>query len=132
MWLGPALFIAVNILLWRYLGAVFVPEVLARSVFRFLPALAELKTVILINMAVLYFGAYFAFAVFWEKIKPYMRNVFFAAIGLWLVNILMIFPLVGRGILGYKFPQGWMSASLPLLLSHWMFARGLQFQDRRS
>ena len=132
MWLGPALFIAVNILLWRYVGAVFVPEVLARSVFRLLPALAELQAVILINMAILYFGAYFAFAVFWEKIKPYMRNVFFAAIGLWLVNILMIFPLVGRGILGYKFPQGWMSASLPLLLSHWMFARGLQFQDRRS
>ncbi len=132
MWLGPALFIAVNILLWRYVGAVFVPEVLARSVFRLLPALAELQAVILINMAILYFGAYFAFAVFWEKIKPYMRNVFFAAIGLWLVNILMIFPLVGRGILGYKFPQGWMSASLPLLLSHWMFARGLQFQARRS
>ena len=132
MWLGPALFIAVNILLWRYVGAVFVPEVLARSVFRLLPALAELQTVILINMAILYFGAYFAFAVFWEKIKPYMRNAFFAAIGLWLVNILMIFPLVGRGILGYKFPQGWMSASLPLLLSHWMFARGLQFQARRS
>ncbi len=132
MWLGPALFIAVNILLWRYVGAVFVPEVLARSVFRLLPALAELQAVILINMAILYFGAYFAFAVFWEKIQPYMRNVFFAAIGLWLVNILMIFPLVGRGILGYRFPQGWMSASLPLLLSHWMFARGLQFQDRRS
>src|SRR4051794_14773610 len=111
MWLGPALFIAVNILLWRYVSAVFVPEVLARSVFRLLPALAELQTVILINMAILYFGAYFAFAVFWKKIKPYMKNVFFAAIGLWLVNILMIFPLVGRGILGYKFPQGWMSAS---------------------
>ena len=62
MWLGPALFIAVNILLWRYVGAVFVPEVLARSVFRLLPALAELQTVILINMAILYFGAYFAFA----------------------------------------------------------------------
>jgi hypothetical protein len=132
MWMGPVLFIAVNLLLWRYGGAVFVPEALARLVFSILPVLREMETVILINTAIMYFGAYFVFAIFWGKIKPYLGNVFFAAIGLWLVNILVLFPLAGRGMLGYKFPQGWMSASLPLLLSHWMFARGLQFQDRRS
>jgi hypothetical protein len=132
MWMGPTLFIAISIVLWRYIGAVFVPEVLARLVFSILPALVELETVILINAAILYFGAYFVFAIFWRKLKPYLGNPFFAAIGLWLVNVLVLFPLVGRGMLGYKFPQGWMSASLPLLLSHWMFARGLQFQDRRS
>jgi len=132
MWMGPVLFTTLSLLLWRYIGAVFVPEVLARSVFSILPALAELETVILINAAILYFGLYFVFAIFWGKLKPYLGNVFFASISLWLVNILVLFPLVGRGILGYKFPQGWMSASLPLLLSHWMFARGLQFQDRRS
>jgi hypothetical protein len=132
MWIGPVLFIAVSLVLWRYIGAVFVPDVLARLVFSILPALAELETVILINAAILYFGAYFVFAIFWGKLKPYLGNPFFAAIGLWLVNVLVLFPLVGRGMLGYKFPQGWMSASLPLLLSHWMFARGLQFQDRRS
>src|SRR3954468_16832034 len=115
MWMGPALFIAVSILLWRYVGAVFVPDVLSRWALGLLPALAELKTVIPIYMAILYFGAYFAFAVLWAKIKPHVGNAFFAAIGLWLVNILFIFPLVGRGMLGYKFPQGWMSASLPLL-----------------
>jgi hypothetical protein len=132
MWMGPTLFIAVSILLWRYIGAVFVPEVLARWVFSILPALSDLETVIFINAAILYFGMYFVFAIFWGKIKPYFGNPFFAAIGLWLVNILVLFPLVGRGMLGYKFPQGWMSASLPLLLSHWMFARGLQFQGKRS
>jgi hypothetical protein len=132
MWMGPTLFIAVSILLWRYIGAVFVPEVLARWVFSILPALSELETVILINAAILYFGVYFMFAIFWGKIKPYFGNPFLAAIALWLVNILVLFPLVGRGMLGYKFPQGWMSASLPLLLSHWMFARGLQFQAKRS
>ena len=55
---------------------------------------------------------------------------FLAGLGMWLVNLLIILPLLGRGILGYRMPQGWMSVSLPLLLSHWMFARGLQFQDR--
>jgi hypothetical protein len=132
MWMGPVLFIGINILLWRYFGAVFVPEVLTRLVFSILPVLRDLETVILINTAILYFGAYFVFAIFWRRIKPYAGNVFFAAIGLWLINILVLFPLVGWGVLGYKFPQGWMSASLPLLLPHWMFARGLQFQDRRS
>jgi hypothetical protein len=48
-----------------------------------------------------------------------------------LVNVLLVFPLLGRGVLGYQLPQGWLSASFPLLVSHWMFARGLQFQDRR-
>ena len=130
--MGPVLFIGLSVLLWRYIGAVFVPEVLARLVFSLLPVLREMEMVILINMAILYFGAYFVFAIFWGRIKPYIGNVFIAGIGLWLVNILVLFPLVGRGLLGYRFPQGWMSASLPLLLSHWMFARGLQFQDRRS
>ena len=74
MWLGPALFIAVNILLWRYVGAVFVPEVLARSVLRVAGA-AE-GEVILINMAILYFGAYFAFAVFWKDQTIFEECVF--------------------------------------------------------
>ena len=59
MWMGPVLFIAVNLLLWRYGGAVFVPEALARLVFSILPVLREMETVILINTAILYFGASF-------------------------------------------------------------------------
>lgn len=130
--MGPVLFIAVSIFLWKYIGAVFVPEVLARSAFAVLPVLSDVEMVIVVNAAILYFGAYFAFAIFWGRIKPYFQNAFFAAIALWLANILILFPILGRGLLGYRFPQGWMSASLPLLLSHWMFARGLQFQERRS
>jgi hypothetical protein len=132
MWLGPVLFVGVSIFLWKYIGAVFVPEVLAWSVFSVLPVLTDLESVILANAAILYFGAYFVFAMFWPKLKPYFGNPFFAAIGLWLVNILILFPILGRGVLGYRFPQGWMAASFPLLLPHWMFARGLQFQERRS
>jgi hypothetical protein len=41
-----------------------------------------------------------------------------------------LLPLIGRGVLGYKLPQGWMAVSFPLLLSHWIFARGLSYQTR--
>src|SRR5881392_967887 len=37
MWLGPLLFVAVSIFLWKYVGAVFMPELLARSIFRVAP-----------------------------------------------------------------------------------------------
>jgi hypothetical protein len=132
MWLGPALFATVSIFLWKYIGAVFVPQLLARAVFSFLPALADAEFVVLINASILYFGAYFIFAMFWKRLRPHFRNPFFAALALWLANVLLVMPALGKGILGYKMPQGWFAASLPLLVSHWMFARGLQFQDRRS
>ena len=132
MWLGPLLFIGVSIFLWRYIGAVFMPDLLARSVFAMVPVLRDVETVILINAAIIYFGAYFVFAIFWRSLKPYLRNPFLAGLALWLANVLVVLPLLGRGVLGYQLPQGWMVASFPLLVSHWMFARGLQFQDRRS
>ena len=132
MWLGPALFVAVSILLWKYLGAIFMPELMARSVFRAVPALATMDVFVTINAEILYFGGYLLFAMLWRPgLKPYLRNPFVAGIALWFVNVFVILPLLGRGILGYRLPQGWMSVSFPLLLSHWMFARGLQFQDRR-
>src|SRR5436309_3453918 len=131
MWLGPALFVGVSVFLWKYIGAVFMPELVARWVFTILPVLMDVETVIFINAAVLYFGGYIVFAMFWRKLKPYLRNAFLAGLALWLVNVLIIFPLLGRGALGYRLPQGWISASFPLLVSHWMFARGLQFQDKR-
>jgi hypothetical protein len=132
MWFGPVLYVAVSVFLWKYVGAVFVPELLARSVFAAVPALAELEMVILINAAIIYFGAYFAFALSWTSFKPYLKNPFLAGFALWLVNVLIVFPVLGRGVLGYRLPQGWMYSSFPLLVSHWMFARGLQFQARRS
>lgn len=131
MWLGPSLFLGVSIFLWKYIGAVFMPEALARWVFSFIPVLEDMQTVMLVNAGLLYFGAYFVFAVFWPALKPRFGNPFFAALVLFLANVLLVFPLLGRGILGYRFPQGWMSACFPLLVSHWMFARGLQHQDRR-
>ena len=132
MWLGPVLFIGVSIFLWKYVGAVFVPELLARSVFAALPVLSDIEVFILINAAILYFAAYFVVAIFWVKLQRYLRNPFFAGLLLWLANVIVVLPLLGRGVLGYRMPQGWMAASLPLLVSHWTFARGLQFQQRRS
>jgi hypothetical protein len=78
-----------------------------------------------------YFGAYFAFAIFWRKLKPYLHSPFIGGVALWLVNVILLFPLLGRGVFGYRLPQGWLVASFPLLVAHWMFARGIQFQDRR-
>jgi hypothetical protein len=131
MWLGPVLYVGVSVFLWRYVGAVFIPLLVTRSVLRLLPVLTDLETVIIINSSLLYFGMYFVFAVFWAQLKLYLRNPFVAGAVLWLVNILIVFPVLGRGVLGYRLPQGWVSASLPLLVSHWIFARGLQFQEKR-
>src|SRR4029453_11796952 len=132
MWLGPVLFVAVSVFLWKYIGAVFMPELLARSVFALIPALDAIELVVVINAAILYFGVYFAVAIFWGKLKPRLGNPFVAALALWLINMLVLFPFLGRGILGYRMPQGWFAVSVPTLLAHWLFARGLQFQDRRS
>jgi hypothetical protein len=132
MWMGPLLYIGVSIFLWKYVGAVFVPELMARSVFALMPALLDLESVVLINVSLIYFAVYFVFAMFWPRLKPHFQNPFVAGLALWLVNVLVLFPLLGRGLLGYRLPQGWISASFPLLVSHWMFARGLQFQQRRS
>src|SRR5262245_30167173 len=131
MWLGPALFIVVSVFLWKYIGAVFVPELLAHSAFAILPVLDDIESIIIINAAILYFGAYFTFALFWWKLKPYLRNPFFGALALWVANVFILFPLLGKGIFGYRMPQGWLAVSFPLLVAHWTFARGLQFQARR-
>jgi hypothetical protein len=131
MWLGPALFVTVNVILWKYLGAVFMPELVARSIYRALPGLASVELFVMVNAAIFYFGGYIVVAIFWRQLKAYLRNPFMAGLALWLMNLLIILPLLGRGVLGYRLPQGWVAVSLPLLLSHWMFARGLQFQDRR-
>ena len=132
MWLGPVLFVGVSIFLWKYVGAVFVPELLARFVFRMLPPLESVDLFVTINAAFFYFGGYFAIAIFWKPLKVYLRNPFIAGLVLWLANVLIVFPMLGRGVLGYRLPQGWIAASFPMLVSHWMFARGLQFQERRS
>jgi hypothetical protein len=131
MWMAPLLYAALSIFFWKYVGAVFMPQLLARSIFAFAPGLLDIEMVVLWNVALIYFGAYAVFAIFWKRLKPYLRNAFLAGIVLWLVNVFVVYPVIGRGVLGYRLPQGWMSASFPLLVSHWIFARGLQFQERR-
>ena len=131
MWLGPVLYVGVSVFLWKYAGWVFMPLLVTRSVLRWLPVLTDLETVILINTSLLYFSVYFVFAIFWARLKLHFRNPFIAGAALWLVNVLILFPMLGRGVLGYRLPQGWVAASLPLLVSHWIFARGLQFQQPR-
>ncbi len=116
MWLGPLLFVAVSIFLWKYVGAVFMPELLARSIFQFAPGLASVELYITINAALFYFGGYFAVAIFWRSLKPHFRNPFTAGLVLWLVNGLVILPILGRGILGYRLPQGWIAVSFPMLV----------------
>ena len=129
--MGPALFVAVSLVLWKYAGAVFMPVLMARSLFALMPALADVEMVIVVNMALIYFAIYFLIAILWRPLKPYLRNPFLTGFELWLINVAVMFPILGRGVLGYQLPQGWMSASLPLLVSHWMFARGIQFQEKR-
>ena len=128
--MGPLLFVGSSIFLWQYLGSVYVPSLLVRTAVRMIPIPEDLETFVSINAHALYFGAYFVFAIFWPRLRAYFRNPFVAGFALWLVNVLVIFPAVGRGLFGYRLPQGWISASLPLLLSHWLFARGVQFQTR--
>src|SRR5437762_13296895 len=98
MWLGPVLFTGVSVFLWKYIGAVFIPELLARSVFRIVPVLRDVETVILINAAILYFGAYFVLAIFWRALKPYLLNDFLAGLALWLAHVLIVFQMIGRGV----------------------------------
>ncbi len=130
MWLAPVLYIAITIFLWQYAGAVFMPELFARRLFALLPVLHDIEIAVVINFAVLYFAPYLVFALMWERARAYLKHPFLAAAMFWLVNVLLLFPLLGRGLLGYRLPRGWIAASLPLLISHWMFGRGLQFQQR--
>jgi hypothetical protein len=130
MWMGPLLYVATSIFLWKYLGSVFIPSLLTRTIVSVFPPLEDLQMLVAINTNVFYFGVYFLFALYWPRLKSYFWNPFLAGIALWLANVLVLFPLIGRGLLGYKLPQGWMAVSFPLLLSHWIFARGLSHQTR--
>src|SRR5437588_11476324 len=126
MWLGPVLFVGVSIFLWKYVGAVFVPELLARSVFRMLPPLESIDLFVMINAALLYFGGYFEIAIFWKSVKAYLRNPFIAALALWLVNVLIVFRLLGRCMHGYRLPEGLMAANVLVVFSPCKFGGRLR------
>jgi len=111
--------------------AVFLPEVVTRRLLVWFPEFWEFETLIVINIALIYFAIYFVFGLFWPRLEPYFKNPYFGAIALFAINVLVIYPIIGRGLLGYRLPQGWLGASLPLVVSHWIFARGVQYQRRR-
>jgi hypothetical protein len=132
MWMGPALFAGVSIFLWRYARTVFMPEVIARRLLVYFPYLGDFELVIIVNVALAYFAVYFVFALYWPSLKVHLKNPFLGAMALLGLNVFVIYPLIGRGLFGYRLPQGWIAATLPLFATHWLFARGLQFQERRS
>lgn len=131
MWMGPALFVAVSVFLWQYARTVFVPEVVARRLLVYFPYLGDFEMVIVVNIALAYFAVYFVFGMYWPKLRTYLKYPFLGAMTLFAINVFVIYPLVGRGLLGYRLPQGWLGASLPLFATHWIFARGLQFQQKQ-
>src|SRR5438045_7763859 len=100
MWLGPALFVTISVLLWKYLGAVFMPELLARSIYRMLPSLESVDLFIFINAGIVYFGLYIVVAIFWRRLKPYVKSPFLAGLGMSLGNLLIIRRLLGRARFG--------------------------------
>jgi hypothetical protein len=124
------MYVATSVFLWKFLGSVFIPNLLTRAVLMSLPIPADLETLVSINANLFYFGPYFLFGIMWPQWRRYFKHAFLAGIALWLVNLLVVFPMMGRGLLGYRLPQGWMAVTFPLLLSHWLFARGLQYQTR--
>jgi hypothetical protein len=136
MMLPACVFLLVNVVLWKFVGAVFMPELLASRFFEFVPSPEEtvgmlLEHLIFINFVLLYFGAYFLFAFCWKRLRRTFRNPFYGVLVLLCVNLFVLFPLAGRGVFGYQLPQGPLSASSFILASHWILARVMQTQERR-
>jgi DMSO/TMAO reductase YedYZ molybdopterin-dependent catalytic subunit len=134
----PIVFVVTSIVLWQLANAIFMPELLANRLFEILPAsfiergvqlLGPLaKQLAFANVAILYFGLYFAFSLLWDRLRAAFGGVWLAAMTLWAANVLVLFPLSGQGLFGYRLSQGAFSASLFLFASHWIFARMLQLQ----
>ena len=138
----PIIFLVVSIVLWQWANAVFMPELLADRFLEIIPVsivdaglriLGPLaKQLVFFNFVLLYFGAYFLFAFYWDRLRRTFRNPFYAAFVLWCVNLFVIFPLAGRGVFGYKLPQGALSVNVFTLATHWVFARMMQRQKPRA
>ncbi len=134
----PIVFLITSVVLWQLANAVFMPELLANRLFELLPAafiergvqlLGPLaKQLAFANVTILYFGAYFVFSFLWERLRAIFGNVWIASLTLWGVNVLVLFPVAGKGVFGSQLPQGPFSASLFLFAAHWIFARMLQLQ----
>ena len=118
------------------------PELLANRMFEIFPVpviefavqlLGPLaKGLAFYSITVAYFGAYFLFAQYWDRIRPYLGNAFYAAFAIWGIHVLILIPAAGQGMFAAKSPQGALTPSLMLFASHWMFARSLQFRGFHS
>ena len=138
----PLVYLVVSIAFWQLANAVFVPELLANRLFELLPVsfiergvqlMGPLaKQLAFANVALVYFGAYFVFAIYWERLRRMFGSAFYAAFALWCCNVLILFPIAGKGVFGYKLPQGPFAASLFLFAAHWILARMLQIQTPRT
>src|ERR1051325_11014718 len=99
----PIVFVVVSVVLWQLANAVFMPELLANRLFEVLPAafidfgvrwLGPLaKELGFANVALIYFGAYFVFAFFWDRLVRVFGNAWTGSFILWCVNVLVLFPL---------------------------------------
>ena len=107
------------------------PDVLTNRMLPIVSSEPLWRNVLLANIALAYFGAYWAFAARWDRLKPHLKSEFVGAILLWGLNVLVLFPLIGRGIFGYKLPQGAFLPCLYLLGMHWLYARMLQLSSSR-
>jgi len=142
LWVAPLIYCITTIVLWQVANAVFVPELLANRLFEILPVSfiefgvqslgALAKKLAFVNIAAIYFGAYWLFSANWGRLRAYLGNAFYASFALWGVNVLILFPATGTGVFGYKLPQGALSASVFVLAAHWIFARMLQMQRTES
>jgi DMSO/TMAO reductase YedYZ molybdopterin-dependent catalytic subunit len=138
MWVAPLIYFVVTLFLWWIGNGLFMPELLANRMFEIFPvpfieAAVQLmghlaKELAFYGITVVYFGAYFLFARYWDRIRPYLGNAFYAAFALWGLHVLIVIPAAGQGLFAYKSPQGAVTPSLLLFVSHWIFARSLQFQ----
>jgi len=137
MWVAPLIYLVVSVLLWKLGGGIFMPELLANRAFEIFPVpfiefavqlLGPLaKELAFYGIAIGYFGAYFVFAHFWDLIRPYLGNAFYAGFAIWGFHVLVLIPAAGQGIFATKSPQGGVAPSLMLFAAHWIFARSLQF-----
>src|SRR5580765_3806253 len=138
MWVAPLIYFVVSALLWKIGGGLFMPELFANRMFEIFPVpfiefavqlMGPLaKELAFYGITIAYFGTYFLFAQFWDRIRPYLGSAFYAAFAFWGVHVLIVIPAAGQGVFASKSPQGALTPSLMLFVSHWMFARSLQFR----
>ena len=106
MWAPPLIYALVSVLLWKFAHVFFMPQAIANRIAPIQRTEPLVSQIVLANVALAYFGAYWAFSGNWHRLRPYLKSEFFGAFALWAVNVLLLFPLIGRGIFGYKLPEG--------------------------